>query len=78
MGQGLGVLPMAGERAMEIYANVDAARFYERALAAGRRLRAVRRSELGTIYEHLGDVHWRLGEYQKADSVVPLRTPPVW
>ena len=53
---------LAAERAMEIYANVEAARFSERALVAGRRLRSVSATELAAVYEQLGDVRYRLGE----------------
>ncbi len=53
---------LAAERAMEIYANVEAVRFSERALVAGRRLRSVSATELAVVYEQLGDVRYRLGE----------------
>ena len=58
----------AGDRAMEIYANVEAARFYERAAAAGRRLRSVTVAELAAVYELMGDVRYRLGEHGRADD----------
>ncbi len=59
---------LAAERAMEIYANVEAARFSERALVAGRRLRSVSAAELAAVHEQLGDLRYRLGELERADS----------
>lgn len=58
----------AGDRARRIFANVDAARFYERAVTAGRRLRGVTAAELATVHELLGDVRYLLGEHQRADD----------
>ena len=51
----------AGDRAKRIFANVDAARFYERAATAGRRLRGVTAADLAAVYELLGDVRYLLG-----------------
>jgi class 3 adenylate cyclase/tetratricopeptide (TPR) repeat protein len=62
----------AGERAMEIYANVDAVRFFERAISAGRRLRTIEASQLGGAYEALGDTRLRLGEFEKATEALRL------
>jgi tetratricopeptide (TPR) repeat protein len=56
----------AGERAMEIYANVEAARFLERALSAARHMRLHSSEELGRVNEELGDVYLRLGEFERA------------
>ena len=58
----------AGDRAKRIFANVDAARFYERAATAGRRLRHVTASDLAAVYEALGDVRYLLGEHRRADD----------
>jgi class 3 adenylate cyclase/tetratricopeptide (TPR) repeat protein len=56
---------VAGERAQGIYANADAATFYERALAAARHNRAVA-SDTTKVQENLGDVRLRLGQLAKA------------
>lgn len=56
----------AGDRAMEIYANVDAARFYERAVSAGGRLRHVSAAELAVVLEGLGEARYRLGDFRRA------------
>jgi predicted ATPase/class 3 adenylate cyclase len=60
----------AGERAIAIYANVDATRFYGNALAAGRRLRSVSRTELASLYEQSSDALYRLGEFKDADHAL--------
>jgi class 3 adenylate cyclase/tetratricopeptide (TPR) repeat protein len=57
---------LAGERAAGIYANVEAAAFFERALAAARRRRAVSAKDRATVLEGLGDVRIKLGEFEKA------------
>ncbi len=57
---------VAGERAQTIYANVEAATFYERAIAAGRHLGEVAREELAGISEALGDVRERAGDFKHA------------
>ena len=57
----------AGGRAQGIWANVDAAAFFERALAAGRHLR-VDRGELASVAESLGDVRDRAGDFRQAES----------
>jgi class 3 adenylate cyclase/tetratricopeptide (TPR) repeat protein len=57
----------AGDRAMEIYANVEATRFYARALAAGRRLRSVAATELAAVHERNAESNFRLGAFDAAD-----------
>ena len=57
---------IAGERAGAIYANVEAAAFFERALAAARRRRDVPAEDRAKVLEALGDVRVRLGEFEKA------------
>jgi predicted ATPase len=57
----------AADRAMGMYANVEAIRSYERALVAGRRLRKVAREDLAAVYERLGDVRY-IGEPERADE----------
>ena len=56
----------AGDRALEIFANVDAARFYERAVRAGGRLRHVPVGELAVVLEGLGEARYRLGDFGRA------------
>src|SRR6185369_8504668 len=60
----------AGERAIAIYANVDVTKFYGNALAAGRRLRSVSRSDLASLYEQSSDALYRLGEFKDADHAL--------
>jgi class 3 adenylate cyclase/tetratricopeptide (TPR) repeat protein len=56
----------AGDRALRIYANVDAARFYEQAVASARHLRSVDAVELGSVYERLGDATKQLAEFDRS------------
>ena len=56
----------AAARAMEVYANVEAAAALERAIEAGRRLRGLGSEPLAVVYEELGDVRFRLGEFDRA------------
>lgn len=58
---------MAAERAREIFANVEAAEFYDRALVCSRHLGSVvPGTEVARVYEALGDVRNRIGENAKA------------
>ena len=57
---------VAGERAQAIYANVEAAAFFERALAAARRRRDISTGERATVLEGLGDVRVKLGDFEQA------------
>jgi class 3 adenylate cyclase/tetratricopeptide (TPR) repeat protein len=66
----------AGDRAMAIYANVEATRLYEKAMVAGRRQRAVSSRDLATIAERSSDALYRLGEFAKADQA--LRSAMRW
>ena len=58
--------PLAAERARELYANVEAARLFKRAIEAGRRLPHVTDAELGELHEAIGDAWDRAGEFQRA------------
>lgn len=60
----------AGDRAMKVYAIADASRFYERALAAGRRLRAVQGRDLAEAYDRWSDSLHFLGRYHDADRAL--------
>jgi len=57
----------AGDRAVSIYANVEATRSYERALVAGRRVHRVSRTDLGAVHEQIGDIRYELGDSARAD-----------
>jgi class 3 adenylate cyclase/tetratricopeptide (TPR) repeat protein len=56
---------LAAERAAQIYANVEAARIYERAIEAGRRA-GRDAAELLAVWEALGDVRHRAGLHAAA------------
>jgi class 3 adenylate cyclase/tetratricopeptide (TPR) repeat protein len=56
----------AGERAQEIYANAEAATFFQRALEAARQLRDTSALDVRNTHERLGDVRVRLGELSQA------------
>jgi class 3 adenylate cyclase/tetratricopeptide (TPR) repeat protein len=61
----------AAERAARLYANVEAAALYERAIAATRRLTgpdAVPAADMAALVEHLADVQLRLGDFDAADA----------
>jgi class 3 adenylate cyclase/tetratricopeptide (TPR) repeat protein len=56
----------AGRQAQTIYANVEAVAFYQRALEAARRVPAAPGAEAAAVWEALGDVRVRLGEFGQA------------
>jgi class 3 adenylate cyclase/tetratricopeptide (TPR) repeat protein len=57
---------VAGRRAWEKLANVEAAQFYERALEANVHGAVVTPMDLAEVWEGLGDARMRLGEYERA------------
>jgi class 3 adenylate cyclase/tetratricopeptide (TPR) repeat protein len=57
---------VAAKRADGVYAYVEAARLYARALEAGRRLEDVADKELAALHEALGDSWNRAGDFPKA------------
>jgi class 3 adenylate cyclase/tetratricopeptide (TPR) repeat protein len=59
---------VAGGRAASIYANTEAALFYERALTAARGLPELPSLEVARASEALGDVRVRLGEFDRAGA----------
>ncbi len=59
---------VAAERAKAVYANVEAAEFYERALGSGRHLAAVGPATLAEVQEALGDAHNHAGNYPAAEA----------
>jgi class 3 adenylate cyclase/tetratricopeptide (TPR) repeat protein len=58
---------LAAERARSMYANYDAAEFYEQAIESGRRI-GVDAPELARIFESLGDVRDKAGVYRRATA----------
>jgi class 3 adenylate cyclase/tetratricopeptide (TPR) repeat protein len=58
---------IAGDRAVGIYANIEAAGFYERAIDAARKLDAPPLDVAGVL-ESLGDVRKRMGEFPRASQ----------
>ena len=57
---------IAGDRARERYANVEAVTQYQRAIDAGRRLGDAARAELREVWRVLGDVREQLGMFEDA------------
>jgi tetratricopeptide (TPR) repeat protein len=57
---------VAAKRAWDKFANVEAARFYERALEAAEQGAEVRAPQVAEVWEGLGDARMRLGEYELA------------
>ena len=57
---------VAGRRAWEKFANVEAVQFYERALEASGFGATVTPMDLAEVWEGLGDARMRLGEYEQA------------
>ncbi|HEX4747076.1 MAG TPA: adenylate/guanylate cyclase domain-containing protein [Gaiellaceae bacterium] len=57
---------LAGDLAREVYANVDAARFYERALEASREIGELADDELAQTWRALGEVREAAGDYRAA------------
>jgi len=57
---------VAGGRARDIYANVEAAAHYERAIQAASRLPSIPAAEVAEVEEALGDVRNRMGLYREA------------
>ncbi len=58
----------AAVQAGEIFADHEAAEFYERALEAARRLPEIRASEHARLRESLGDVRHRAGSFAEAEA----------
>ncbi|MET0563717.1 MAG: tetratricopeptide repeat protein [Gaiellaceae bacterium] len=59
---------VAGRRADEKYANVEAQQFFERALEAARKAGDVEQIQVAAVWEALGDVRMRLGDYVGAEA----------
>jgi predicted ATPase/class 3 adenylate cyclase len=59
---------LAGRRAEEKYANVEAAQFFEQALDAAKRVPDIPDEELASVATALGDVRVLLGQYEAASA----------
>jgi tetratricopeptide (TPR) repeat protein len=57
---------LAGDLARDVYANVDAARFYERALDASGKVETIDDDELARTWRALGEVREAAGDYRAA------------
>jgi class 3 adenylate cyclase/tetratricopeptide (TPR) repeat protein len=57
---------IAGQRAQEKFALVEAAEFYRRAIVAARAMKLLEAQDVADVYEALGDVNGRLGLYDAA------------
>ena len=68
---------LAGDLAREVYANVDAARFYERAIEASAYVKSVDEIELATTWRSLGVVREAAGDYRGAIDALKLAARPV-
>ncbi len=58
----------AADRAVAVYANSEAAEFYERAISAARRLPNLTSGQVAALHEAMGDARNRSGEYTAAAS----------
>ena len=56
----------AADRAVAVYANTEAAEFYERAITAARRLPQIVPGQVAALHEAMGDARNRSGEYTAA------------
>ena len=59
---------LAADRARSMFANVESADFYERALEAARKEATVEAADVARVYESLGDVRKRIGEFPRASA----------
>ena len=66
---------IAATRALDKYANVEAAELLDRAINSARRGADVTVAELAEVWEALGDVTERSGIYDRALHAVPHRPP---
>jgi class 3 adenylate cyclase/tetratricopeptide (TPR) repeat protein len=74
---------VGAERAKEVYAHVEAAALYNRALEAGERLAEVGDKELAAVHESLGDAWYRAQEFRNASDAYDaarklIEGDPLW
>ena len=72
----------AGDQAREVYANVDASRFYERAIQAGAKVEGLPKSDITMAWRALGEVRDAAGDYTGAldawrEAVSRLKDDPI-
>jgi tetratricopeptide (TPR) repeat protein len=68
---------IAARRADEVYAYVEAARLYDRALEAARNLRDIGSADLAEVHEALGESWYQAGEFRKASEAFTAARPLV-
>lgn len=66
---------VAAERAAAAFADVDAARFYARAIEAGKQLADLPRQEIAAAHQAMGDALVRAGEHAKALAAYTAARP---
>ena len=66
---------IAGKRAESVYAYVEAAELYSRALDAGRQVEDLEKSELAVVQQALGDAWYQAGEFRKASDAYSAARP---
>ena len=67
----------AAKHAEGVYAHVEAAGLYARALEAGRRLPDLASKELAGMHQAIGDAWYRVGEFSKASAAYAAARPLV-
>jgi class 3 adenylate cyclase/tetratricopeptide (TPR) repeat protein len=65
---------IAADRAAAVYASVDAAQLYERALQAGRDVAIADPADLAQVAEALGEARTHLGQFEQAEAAFRLAT----
>jgi predicted ATPase/class 3 adenylate cyclase len=65
---------LAGDSAREVYANVDAARFYERALEMTAHLKTLEKEEVARTWRALGEAREAAGNYRGAVEALKAAT----
>ncbi len=66
---------IAGKRAAGVYAYVEAAELYSRALDAGRQVEDLEKAELAVVQQALGDAWYQAGEFRKASDAYSAARP---
>ncbi|HEU5207568.1 MAG TPA: adenylate/guanylate cyclase domain-containing protein [Gaiellaceae bacterium] len=66
---------LAGDLAREVYANLDATRFYERAIQVGSKMASLPERELALTWRALGEARDAAGDYRGAIEAMRRATP---
>lgn len=61
---------VAARRAADLYANLEAAQLYQRAIDSARHLSEVAPADLGLIYEALSDAWYNVGDFGRAAAAI--------